>query len=147
MPVLRVGPGRFFRDNSGSYFVGMESPGPPPTVGCHLPVVNPQPLMGNHQPPTVDGQPMTSRRSSALVSGAGLCLLFFSARSPPPPPRTKVSIVGKNEIYNWATLSGHFLVHKLLGPKSPLPPFKHSPAEGFLYQNGSFRLRCCCFVV
>ena len=45
------------------------------------------------------------------------------------PPRPKVTIVGKNEIYNRENLVGPFVVHKLLGPR-PFPPntsFKHSP--------------------
>ena len=37
--------------------------------------------------------------------------------------QTKVTIVGKNEIYNRENLVGPFLVHKLLGPRHPLPPF------------------------
>ena len=40
----------------------------------------------------------------------------------PPPPQTKVTIVGKNEIYNWENLIGPFLVHKLLGPRPPPSP-------------------------
>ena len=35
---------------------------------------------------------------------------------PPPPPKTKVTIVGKNEIYHWTKLVGPFVVHNLLGP-------------------------------
>ena len=41
---------------------------------------------------------------------------------PPPPPRTKVTIVGKNEIYGTENLIGPFLVHKLLGPSPPPRP-------------------------
>ena len=37
----------------------------------------------------------------------------------PLPPQTKVTIVGKNEIYNWENLVGPFLVRKLLGPRPP----------------------------
>ena len=35
-----------------------------------------------------------------------------------------MTIVGKNEIYNWEDLVGPFLVHNLLGPRPPppLPP-------------------------
>ena len=40
---------------------------------------------------------------------------------PPPPPETKVTIVGKNKIYNRENLVGPFLVHKILGPSPPLP--------------------------
>ena len=44
-------------------------------------------------------------------------------RSPPPPPhKTKVTPVGKNEIYNAENLIGPFLVHKLSGPRPPSPP-------------------------
>ena len=39
---------------------------------------------------------------------------------PPPPHQTKVTIVGKNEIYRWEHLIGPFLVHRLLGPWPPL---------------------------
>ena len=42
--------------------------------------------------------------------------------SPPrwtPLPQTKVIIVGKKESYRWENLVGPFLVHKLLGPRSP----------------------------
>ena len=56
---------------------------------------------------------------------AGLCLAFSSSRrvSPPPPPETKVTIVGKNEICKMENLMGPFLVHKILGPRTPpLPP-------------------------
>ena len=45
-------------------------------------------------------------------------------RPPPPPhgdpPPTKVTIVGKDEIYHWEHLVGPFSVHKLLGPGPPL---------------------------
>ena len=40
----------------------------------------------------------------------------------PPPPQTKVTIVGKKEIYKRENLIGPFSVHKLLGPRPPLPP-------------------------
>ena len=45
---------------------------------------------------------------------------------PPPPLQTKVTIVGKNEIYNRENLVGPFLVHKRLGPRSP-PPLPSTP--------------------
>ena len=45
-----------------------------------------------------------------------------SPKTPSPPPQTKVTIVGRNETYNWENLVEPFLVHKLLGPKPPLPP-------------------------
>ena len=35
----------------------------------------------------------------------------------PPPPQTKVTIVGKNEIYHWQNLVPPFLVHNFLGPR------------------------------
>ena len=41
---------------------------------------------------------------------------------PPPSPQTKVTIVGKNEIYNREHLIGPFLVHKLSSPSPPPPP-------------------------
>ena len=43
---------------------------------------------------------------------------------PSPPPQTKVTIVGKNEIYNRENLVRPFLVHQVLGskPPPPLPP-------------------------
>ena len=37
----------------------------------------------------------------------------------PPLPQTKVTIVGRNEIYSWDNLIGSFLVHKLLRPRPP----------------------------
>ena len=39
-----------------------------------------------------------------------------------PPPPTKVTVVGKNEIYNRQNLVGPFLVHKFLGPDPPPIP-------------------------
>ena len=41
---------------------------------------------------------------------------------PKPPPQTKVTIVGKNEIYNKENLVGPFLVHKIFGSQTPSPP-------------------------
>ena len=58
---------------------------------------------------------------------AFVCFLIRSH----PPPKTKVTFVGKNEIYNQENLIGPFLVHKLLGPRPPLapsPPFEYFPA-------------------
>ena len=47
---------------------------------------------------------------------------------PTPPPKTKGTIVGKNEIYNWENLVRQFLVHKFLGPRPPpLPPLIPPP--------------------
>ena len=47
-----------------------------------------------------------------------------SPKTPSPPPQTKVTIVGKNEIYKRENLVRPFLVHQVLGPKppAPLPP-------------------------
>ena len=47
-----------------------------------------------------------------------------SPQTPSAPPQTKVTIVGKNEIYNRENLVRPFLVHQVLGPKPPppLPP-------------------------
>ena len=47
-----------------------------------------------------------------------------SPKTPSTPPQTKVTIVGKNEIYNRENLVRPFLVHQVLGPKPPppLPP-------------------------
>ena len=49
----------------------------------------------------------------------------------PPPPRTpplqtKVTIVGKNEIYRWENFVGPFLLHTLLGPSPPSLPLLSS---------------------
>ena len=35
---------------------------------------------------------------------------------PPPPPKTKVTIVGKNEICHWEDLVGTFLSYAIFGP-------------------------------
>ena len=54
-----------------------------------------------------------------------------SPKTPSPPPQTKVTTVGKNEIYNKENMVRPFLVHQVLGPKTPppLPPLlKRSPA-------------------
>ena len=47
---------------------------------------------------------------------------LISIDPPPPRPPTKVTIVGKHEIYMRKNLIGPFLVHKLLGPRPPPPP-------------------------
>ena len=55
-----------------------------------------------------------------------------SPKPPSPSPQTKVTIVGKNEIYNRENLVRPFLVHQVLGPKPPppLPPLlKRSPGQ------------------
>ena len=49
-----------------------------------------------------------------------------SPKTPSPPPQTKVTIVGKNEIYNRENVVRPFLVHQVLGPKPP-PPLPPSP--------------------
>ena len=43
----------------------------------------------------------------------------------PPPPPTKVTIVGKNEIYRWGNLVGPFFFGtQTVAPPPPLcPPF------------------------
>ena len=48
-------------------------------------------------------------------------------KPPSPSAQTKVTIVGKNEIYKRENLVRLFLVHKLLGPKPPPPPLKRRP--------------------
>ena len=46
---------------------------------------------------------------------------------PPPPIQTKVTIVGKNEIYDRENLIGPSFVHKLFGTRpTPSPPFNTS---------------------
>ena len=52
-----------------------------------------------------------------------------SPKSPSPPPQAKVTIVGKNEIYNRENLVRPFLVHQVLGPKPPPPPPPPPPAQ------------------
>ena len=47
---------------------------------------------------------------------------FCNAPDPRPPQKTKVTIVGNNEIYRWEHLMKPFLVHKLPGPSPPPPP-------------------------
>ena len=47
--------------------------------------------------------------------------------NPPPPLQTKVTNVGKNQIYRWENLVGLFSVHTLLGP---IPP-PHPPSLNF----------------
>ena len=41
--------------------------------------------------------------------------------------QTKVTIVGKPEMYNWENVIGPFLVHKFWGPRSPPPPLRILP--------------------
>ena len=51
-----------------------------------------------------------------------LHLFFLQGRAPPPPLlQTKVTIVGKNELYFWETLVGPFLVREFLGRRPPPP--------------------------
>ena len=42
--------------------------------------------------------------------------------NPPAPPETKVTIVGKDEIYQRENLVGPLLVHNVLVPRPPPPP-------------------------
>ena len=46
---------------------------------------------------------------------------------PPPPPQTKVTTVGKNEIYDGENLMGPFVVHILLSETPPPPSSNVSP--------------------
>ena len=46
-----------------------------------------------------------------------------------PPLQTKVTIVGKHEIYKRGNLIGPFLVHTLLGPRTPPPPDPPPPSS------------------
>ena len=39
----------------------------------------------------------------------------------PPPPLTKGTVVGKNEVYRRENLIRPFVVHRLLGPRTPPP--------------------------
>ena len=43
-----------------------------------------------------------------------------------PPPQTKEAIMRKSELYHRENLVGPVLIHKLLGPKPPLPRPPHS---------------------
>ena len=45
------------------------------------------------------------------------------------PLQTKVTTVGKNEIYHWKNLVKPFLVHKLLGSKPPPSPLQYFAAS------------------
>ena len=87
-------------------------------------------------------------RSARATSG--------ESRPPPPPsntrevlewphtiggaPQTKVTTVGKNEIYNRENLVGPFLVHKIWVPDPPPPspqPQTQSPVVECIFQSGS----------
>ena len=48
--------------------------------------------------------------------GGGVSRRGTPPPKPPPPPPTKVTIVGKNEIYIRENLVGPFFIHKFLGP-------------------------------
>ena len=77
---------------------------------------------------------------------------------PPPPLQTKVTTVGKKEIYHWKNLIGAFLVHTLLGPRPPpspssntsLPPPPHravGPLKAYAHcrcLDDDHRMRCHC---
>ena len=68
-------------------------------------------------------------------------------RTPPPPwtppPQTKVTIVGKNEIYRWENLVGPFLVHNILPSNTSLPThsLKHI-RQGTTLQHTVTRRMC-----
>ena len=74
------------------------------------------------------GATTRSRCAGWVTPGPGLTLERpTTVGAPPPPPKTEVTIVGKNEIYNRENLIGPFLVHKLSSPKNPpLPPLSSS---------------------
>ena len=63
---------------------------------------------------------------------------------PPPPgatPQIKVTIVGENKTYGWENLIGPFLVHKLLGPRTPPPhqPLLIQATSGpYIFGSGHF---------
>ena len=65
-------------------------------------------------------------------------LNFFSRKKEGPPPlgpppphlQTKVTVLGKNEIYRWENLATPFLAQTFASqspPPRPPPPVKHSP--------------------
>ena len=59
-----------------------------------------------------------------------------SPKTPSPPPQTKVTIVGKNEIYNRENPAGHIWYTKfwVQNPLPPSPPLlKRSPALTLLH--------------
>ena len=84
------------------------------------------------------GKDAMVREISGVESSQGLCRGLFPAEGaaaglphedPPPPThtwtpalQTKVTIVGKNEIYRWENLIGPFLVPELLGRRPAAPP-------------------------
>ena len=68
---------------------------------------------------------------------------------PPPPPQTKVTIAGKNEIYNRENLVGPFFGTQTFGSQTPPPPpLPHWPGPTFgAQERGPLyppeMLRCC----
>ena len=83
------------------------------------------------RPPCWSDHPKDCREDNPLECGQGFFRIIKnqgggdpSPKTPSPPPQTKVTIVGKNEIYNRENLVRPFLVHQVLGPKPPppLPP-------------------------
>ena len=66
--------------------------------------------------PTLRSAPEVPRTGSIRMAA------HHRRRGGPTPLQTKVTIEGKNEIYNWENLAGLFLVHKLLAPPPPSPP-------------------------
>ena len=62
------------------------------------------------------------KRMDGRPQGGIRIAVHHRRRGTPLPLQTKVSIVGKNEIYKRENLVGPFLVHKILGPRRPPPP-------------------------
>ena len=54
--------------------------------------------------------------------GVASCRPRHTLASCQTPLQTKVTVVGRNEIYDRENLSGPLWVHKLLGPRPSLPP-------------------------
>ena len=78
-------------------------------------------------PPSPDQSDHRGKKRNLQLGKSGQAIFgtpSFGSKTPSPPPQTKVTIAGKNEIYNWENLVRPFLVHQVLGPKPPppLPP-------------------------
>ena len=62
----------------------------------------------------------TSRHENGRDRGVFQIIKTKGGETPPPtPPQTKVTMVGKNEIYNRENLVGPFFIHKLWVPNPP----------------------------